>query len=161
MRKTTIPPGTAPRATTVVVAVRTTVAARGQKRLEAGAPAPVGAPAPAHGGGDKPLADPAGRVPRVARVLALAHRWQGLIDDGTVRDQADLARVLGVSRARVSQVMDLLRLAPDLQETILVLPRVAKFDGPRERDLRAVAAIACWSEQRRKWTGTGYGRELG
>ena len=44
------------------------------------------------------------RVPRVARLLALAHHWNGLLRAGTVRGRADLARLVGVSRARVTQV---------------------------------------------------------
>ena len=86
------------------------------------------------------------RIPRVARVLALAHHWQGQIRSGAVRDQADLARLVGVSRARVTQVMNLLWLAPDIQEAVLG----GKVDGPGvEKALRAVAEVPLWTEQRR------------
>jgi hypothetical protein len=68
---------------------------------------------------------PRGRVPRVARLLALAHRFEKLIRDGDVRDFADLARLGHVTRARVSQIMDLLLLAPDIQEQILFMEPVA------------------------------------
>ena len=92
------------------------------------------------------------KVPRVARVLALAHRWQGLLRDGTVRDQAALARLVGVTRARVTQVLDLLRLAPDVQEEILFLPRVLEGrDHLRHAHLLAVAAEPLWAEQRSLW----------
>ena len=59
------------------------------------------------------------RIPRAARVLALAHRWRGLIRSGAVKDQADLARLVEVSRARVTQVMGLLLRAPDIQVAVL------------------------------------------
>ncbi len=52
-------------------------------------------------------------------MVALAHRWKALIRTGVVTDQAALAAVVGVSRARVTQVMGLLYLAPDIQEEIL------------------------------------------
>ena len=56
-----------------------------------------------------------GRVPRVSKLLALAHRFQGLVRKGEVADYAALARLGRVSRARISQIMSLLSLAPDLQ----------------------------------------------
>ena len=85
------------------------------------------------------------RIPRVARVLALAHHWQGLIRSGAVRDQADLARLVGVSRARVTQVMSLLWLAPDIQEAILH----GQLSGTGiERALRSLAAETSWGQQK-------------
>lgn len=87
------------------------------------------------------------RIPRVARVLALAHHWQGLLRSGAVRNQADLARFVGVSRARVTQVLDLLRLAPEIQDAVLG----GKLYGPGvEKRLRAVAQHAPWAAQRRE-----------
>ncbi len=92
-------------------------------------------------------------VPRVARILALAHHWRGLIRDGVAKDQAALARLVGVSRARVTQVMDLLYLAPGIQEAILFLPAVWEGRSPiGHRDLLAVAGRYLWSEQRSAWT---------
>jgi hypothetical protein len=87
---------------------------------------------------------PTERVPRVARLLALAHHWQGLIRDGTVRDQTDLARLVGVTRARVSQVMRLLWLSLAIQEAVL--------DGEvvvHEKALRKVAGVVLWDGQGR------------
>ena len=57
--------------------------------------------------------------------MALALRFEQLIRDGTVHDQADRARLSHISRARVTQIMDLLLLAPEIQEEILFLPPVA------------------------------------
>ena len=97
---------------------------------------------------------PRGRVPRVARLLALAHRFEKLIRDGDVRDYADLARLGHVSRARLSQIMDLLLLAPEIQEEILFLPAVSAGDDPvHERQLRPIVAVLDWGKQRRLWAG--------
>ena len=102
------------------------------------------APAPVPG-------DP-GRVPRVARLLALAHRFRELIETGEVRDYAEVARLAGVSRTRVSQVMALLNLAPDIQEEILGMPRVlGGRDWVTEVDLRGIVAEAEWGRQREMW----------
>lgn len=50
-------------------------------------------------------------LPGVARLLTLAHHFQGLIGDAHVRTYTELAMVGHVSRARLSQIMDLLLLA--------------------------------------------------
>ena len=93
-----------------------------------------------------------GRVPRIARLMALAIRLDGLVRSGAVRDFADLARLGRVSRARVSQIMNLLALAPDIQEALLFLPRTVQGRDPvTERQVRAVAALADWGEQRIRW----------
>ncbi|MBK8482305.1 MAG: hypothetical protein IPL40_14260 [Proteobacteria bacterium] len=82
-------------------------------------------------------------------MLALAHRFQAAIDLGDYRDRADLARQLGFTRARISQLLDLLTLAPDLQEQIIDLEAVDGVEPLSERALRAVVKIEGWSEQRR------------
>src|SRR5450756_479212 len=71
-----------------------------------------------------------GRVPRVARLLALAHRLERLVRTGVVKDYAEAARLGHVTRARISQIMSLLYLAPDIQETILLLPRIERGRDP-------------------------------
>jgi hypothetical protein len=58
----------------------------------------------------------------VAKLMALAIRFDGLIRDGVVADQAELARVGHVTRARLTQIMNMLNLAPDIQEAILTMP---------------------------------------
>lgn len=94
-----------------------------------------------------------GRIPRVTRLLALAHRFEALIQSGKVRDYADLARLGHVTRARVTQIMNLLNLAPDLQEQILVSPDVCRGkDRLTERQLRQVVALPDWKQQRNVWT---------
>lgn len=103
--------------------------------------------------GAKPAA-PAqpGNLPRVTRLMALAIRFDQLIRDGEVADYADIARLGHVTRARVTQIMNLLHLAPDIQEAILNLPRVERGRDPlTERDLRSIAAIVDWRKQRVTW----------
>jgi len=95
---------------------------------------------------------PAGRVPRVSRLMALAIRLDQLIRDGVVSDQAELARLGHVSRARLTQIMNLLCLAPDLQEQILFLPATERGrDAITEKQLRPIAAAPSWRKQRRMW----------
>ena len=91
-------------------------------------------------------------VPRISRLMALAIRMQELVDTGEVADYADLARLAHVTRARITQIMNLLLLAPDIQEELLFLPPT---DGSRatirERAIRPVAAIIDWGKQRKAW----------
>ena len=91
-----------------------------------------------------------GRVPRIARLLALAHRFEELVPTGVAADYADLARLGHVTRARVSQIMNLLSLAPDIQERILFWPAVTSGNDPiSERGLRGVCAELDWRKQRK------------
>ncbi len=93
-----------------------------------------------------------GRVPRVARLMALAIRFDRLVHDGVVADYAEIARLGKVTRARLTQIMNLLNLAPDIQEAILLLPRVEKGRDPiTERELRPISAEPDWKKQRRMW----------
>jgi len=92
------------------------------------------------------------RLPRITRLLALAVRFEGLLQEGTVRDYAELARLGGVSRARMTQIMSLRNLAPVIQERILELPAVsAAADAVNEHALREVAQRWDWREQMRMW----------
>jgi len=104
-----------------------------------------------------PAKAPAGeKVPRVARLLALAHKFQGMLDRGEVESMAELARLGRVSRARITQIMDLLMLAPEIQEEVLYLPSIS---GGRDsiglRELPAVCRAPLWKEQRRQWIEVG------
>ena len=103
--------------------------------------------------GPQPVRDlPTARVPRVARLMALAIKFDRMIAAGHVRDQAEIAAVGHVTRARVTQVMCLLYLAPDIQEAVLHLPPVASGRDPfTERELRAIATEPDWAEQRGMW----------
>ena len=93
-------------------------------------------------------------MPRIARLMALAIRFDRLIKEGEVSDQADLARLGHVTRARVTQIMNLLYLAPDIQEAILFLPRTKRGRDPiRERMIRRIVAEPEWRKQRWMWEG--------
>jgi hypothetical protein len=90
------------------------------------------------------------RLPRITKMMALAIRLDHLIKSGQVTDQAELARVGHVSRARLTQIMNLLYLAPDIQEELLYLSD-SKKHVYLERFVRIIAGKVSWSEQRQAW----------
>ena len=104
-------------------------------------------------GESPPEADrPVGSVPRVARLMALAIRCEELVRSGEVTDYAQLASLGHITRARMSQIMNLLNLSPDIQEAILFLPRTERGRDPiGERDLRPICCIVDWKHQRKLW----------
>lgn len=69
---------------------------------------------------DRPESSTQSEIPRMARLLALAYRWHRMIDEDEVESQAEIARRLGLTPARVSQIMDLRWIAPELQANILL-----------------------------------------
>jgi len=82
--------------------------------------------------------------------MALAIRFDQLIQDGVVEDQGEIARLGHVTPARLSQIMGMLSLAPEIQEAILFLPRVHEGrDMVTERDLRRITRTLDWGVQRR------------
>jgi len=87
------------------------------------------------------------RPPRIACLLALAHRFQVLLDTGQVRDYAELARLGHVTRARFTQIMNLLLLAPSIQEQLLFWTAADARNAPTERDLRRIAQQVYWNHQ--------------
>lgn len=100
----------------------------------------------------KEVPDSPATLPRVTRLMALAIRFDQLIQDGEIADYAEIARLGFVTRARVTQIMNLLHLAPDIQEDLLNLPEGQRFrDQVTERDLRPIAAVVDWRKQRRMW----------
>ena len=113
---------------TIECAVHFRRRSRGRQKLRAGPEPPVREP---------------GRVPRVARLMALAIKFDQLLRSGQVASYAELARLGQVTPARVTQIMNLLCLAPDLQEALLFLPRVAQPVGRhREAHVQAPAQVA-------------------
>lgn len=93
-----------------------------------------------------------GSVPRVSRLLALALHMDDLRRQGEVTDYAELARLSMVTRARMTQIMSLLLLAPDIQEEILFLPRSdGGLDPIREKAVRPIASVPDWRKQRVMW----------
>ncbi|MFO7898306.1 MAG: hypothetical protein R6V58_04510 [Planctomycetota bacterium] len=93
-----------------------------------------------------------GQVPRLSRLMALAVRFDRLVEAGHVENYAALARLGHVTRARLTQIMNLRLLAPVIQEEILFLPKVAgQRDAIAERHVRPIAAVPDWGEQRVMW----------
>ena len=93
-----------------------------------------------------------GRVPHVARLMALAICFDGLLREGAVESYAEIGRLGHVTRARVSQIMNLLNLAPDIQEEILFLPRTEKGRAPIIlAQLQPIAQVPDWRKQRVLW----------
>lgn len=89
------------------------------------------------------------RLPRITKMMALAIRLDHLIKSGQVNDQAELSRVGHVSRARLTQIMDLNLLAPDIQEEILFRPLDQSTRvNITEWQLRKVSKVGAWSKQR-------------
>lgn len=118
--------------------------AKAGKKTVAMGPAPQQSPAPP---------DP---VPRISRLMALAIHFDGLIRLGIVRDYADIARLGGTTRARVSQIMNLLNLAPEIQERLLFLPGTRRGRDPvNERKLRELVAMPLWQNQSSEWGRLG------
>jgi hypothetical protein len=107
--------------------------------------------------GEKP--EPVGHVPRVARVLALAHHFDALIEHDLVKDYAEIARLSHLTRARVTQIMYLKYLAPDLQEQLVDLPMQQGKDPVSENDVRRIALIPEWAMQRRQWQSLSTARK--
>ena len=84
--------------------------------------------------------------------MALAIRFERLMREGVVADQSELARLAHVTQPRMTQIMNLLHLAPDIQEALLFLPRVVEGkDAITEKMLRPIAAEVDWERQRRTW----------
>lgn len=83
-------------------------------------------------------------VGRAARQLALAHLIERKVEAGELKDFAAAAKVLQVSRARLSQIVNLLNLAPDIQEQILLGDLRMS-----ERRLRATHRERNWEAQRK------------
>jgi hypothetical protein len=97
-------------------------------------------------------APPPGRVPRVSRLMALALRLDALLRSGQIGSYCELAALAHVTRARISQIMNLLHLAPDIQEALLFLPPTLRGRDPIIlADVQPIAAAFDWRKQRRLW----------
>ena len=124
---------------TVKRKVQITREARGRRRVAAATPAPA------------PI-EP-GRVPRISRLMALAIRLERMLVTGEVSDVAELARLGHVSQPRMTQILSLTLLAPDIQEELLFLPRFSSGKASiHEKMLRPVSAQAGWEKQRALWS---------
>ena len=92
---------------------------------------------------------PEGNVPRISRLMALAIHFDRLLATGAVGSLSELARSVRITGARMSQIMALNRLAPEIQETLLFLPLTVSGRAPvTERELRAISTEPEWRKQR-------------
>lgn len=92
------------------------------------------------------------RVPRIAKLMALAIHLKQELRNGRVRDQTELARLLHITQPRLTQIMNLNHLAPSIQEALLFLPAVeCGRERVHERVLRPIAAEMSWARQRELW----------
>lgn len=115
----------------------TTASSHGRKRVGVPKPKMPGAPA---------------KLPHITKLMALAIRLEHLLATGQVKDQAEIARVAGITRARVTQIINLANLAPDIQQAILDLePTTDPVPRFREREVRTIAIMPSWEKQRVLW----------
>ena len=79
---------------------------------------------------------------RISRMLALAYFVERQIEAGSIKDYAQGARLLGISRARMAQLQALVNLSPRIQEAILLgTVRLS------ERRIRPLLREAVWEAQ--------------
>jgi hypothetical protein len=105
------------------------------------------------GQGTAPRASAKGRLPRVTQVLALAIHLEDMIRRGEAKDYADLARLSCLCRERISQIVRLSYLAPDIQIELLYLPPTPSGRYPiSETAVRKIANLLSWADQRKAWT---------
>jgi hypothetical protein len=91
--------------------------------------------------------EPVRRPARIALMLALAHKIQDAIDRGIVRDHVDAARKLGLTSGRVTQLLNLTLLAPDIQEQLLFAETIDGVEPISERRIRGILRFVGWGEQ--------------
>ncbi len=95
------------------------------------------------------------RIPRITRLMALAIKFEDMIARGEVRDYAEIARLGFVTRARLTQIMNLMLLAPEIQEAILMQAGIPDFMATGETKLRRLTTIADWGQQKIVAKGLG------
>jgi hypothetical protein len=90
------------------------------------------------------------RVPRIARLMALAVKFQDMVDRGEVRDYADLARLGFVTRARLTQIMNLMQTGVERKGRARARPLVSLGGGPtggtagtNVQNLHRISHFAC------------------
>jgi len=100
----------------------------------------------------KKKAKPKGRrSTKMAQMLALAHRLQDALDNGEVEDHAGLATRFGLTRTKVTRLLDITWLAPDIQEEILFTGSENGEEPISERMLEAIVRESSWDDQRKAW----------
>jgi len=102
--------------------------------------------------GERPAepATVAGKLARITCLMAVAIHFDQLISEGAIEDFAEIARLENLSRARVTQILNLRLLAPDIQEALLRLPRTTSgHDRFNFREIQSIALESDWKVQRR------------
>ena len=87
------------------------------------------------------------QTPKVVELLRTAQEWRRQLDADEVESQAAIARREGITRARVTQILSLVRLAPEIQEHVLSLPDMVRRSAITERALRPIARNECYEKQ--------------
>lgn len=87
----------------------------------------------------------------MVKFLRKAIEWETLLDSGRIANQADIARREGITRGRVTQVIGMLRLAPEIQERILSLPDTLHRPSVTERELRPIRTSTNSRDQLREF----------
>jgi hypothetical protein len=87
----------------------------------------------------------------VELLLRKAIEWQALLASGEALNQADIAHREGITRARVTQVMCLLRLAPEIQQHVLALPDMVRHPAITQRALRPIVQLENASDQKARF----------
>ncbi len=96
-----------------------------------------------------PVPTAPGRTPRISRLMALAIRCNQLLRSGAVPDATALAAMAHVTQPRMTQILNLTLLSPDIQEALLFLPPVVEGKPEiSEKGLRPVCAELDWARQR-------------
>ena len=101
---------------------------------------------------EAPVPQRRGKVPRVARLMALAIQMDEMLRTGEAMDTMDLAEMGRVTQPRITQILSLSLLAPDIQEALLNLPR--EMIGKSkicEKNLRPLTTELHWDRQRELW----------
>lgn len=94
--------------------------------------------------------EPLAKVPRISRLMALAIKYQGMLDRGEVSGITELARLCHVTQPRMSQIINLNFFCPKIQEWLLFLPpHASEKQAIHERKLRAVCKEIDWLMQKR------------
>ncbi|MCK4511064.1 hypothetical protein KAW64_04955 [bacterium] len=110
-------------------------------RVVSALPEPRGTP--------KPPKEP--KIPRVVELLRVAKEWQRQLDAGEVDTQGAIALREGITRARVTQIMAMLRLSPEIQEHILAMPESIGRPPLSERALRPIAGLESLADQKARF----------
>jgi hypothetical protein len=85
--------------------------------------------------------------------MALAIRCDHLLRSGAIPDATALARLAHVTQPRITQILNLTLLAPDIQEALMDLPpHPTGKAGVKEKHLRQLCGQMDWQKQRRRWS---------